>query len=88
MLDEIKKIKSGRNELRNFGLTIGIIFFLIPTFQFLTSVFILKETIIQIKVISFIIIWIAIIIFLLDKFKTEYKLNKKNTNESSIQLPN
>lgn len=66
----------------------GIIFFLNPTFQFLTSVFILKETIIQIKVISFIIIWIAIIIFLLDKFKTEYKLNKKNTNESSIQLPN
>ena len=29
MLDEIKKIKSGRNELRNFGLTIGLILFII-----------------------------------------------------------
>ena len=34
MLDEIKNIKSGKKELRNFGLTIGIIFFLIAGFLF------------------------------------------------------
>ena len=59
----------------------GVIFFLAPTFHFLTSIFILKEDINTAKLVTFIIIWIAIIIFILDLFKEEKKIN-----ENKIQL--
>ena len=54
----------------------GVIFYLTPTFHFLTSVFILNEELSLPKVISFIIIWIAVLIFILDKY-----LEKKNYRE-------
>ena len=44
----------------------GVLFYLAPTFHFLTSVFILKEELELVKLISFLIIWIGIIIFILD----------------------
>ena len=44
----------------------GVLFYLAPTFHFITSVFILKEELQFIKLISFFIIWIGIIIFILD----------------------
>lgn len=49
----------------------GVIFFLTPTFHFLTSVFILGENINTSKLISFIIIWISIIIYILDILKNK-----------------
>ncbi len=61
----------------------GVIFYLTPTFHFLTSIFILNENLSISKLISFVIIWIAISIFIIDKF-----LEEKKTNESSTQLPN
>ena len=47
----------------------GLIFYLVPTLQFLTSITYLNEEISYIKLISFIIIWISIIIFIYDSFK-------------------
>ena len=47
----------------------GSVFFLTPTFHFLTSVIILNEDIDITKILSFIIIWIAVIIFIWDKLK-------------------
>ena len=61
----------------------GVIFFLAPSFHFLTSVFILNEDITIYKFISFIMIWIAVIIFVFDIMK-----NDKSLNESNTQLPN
>jgi chloramphenicol-sensitive protein RarD len=49
----------------------GVIFFLAPTFHFITSVFILNEDISFAKIISFIIIWVAIILFIIDIFIEE-----------------
>ena len=49
----------------------GVIFYLVPTFHFITSILILNETLSNYKLISFIIIWIAVIIFIFDKFKEE-----------------
>ena len=54
------------------GLT-GVIFFLVPTFHFITSILILNEEITNIKLITFSIIWIAVIIFVRDKFKENYR---------------
>ena len=59
---------------------VGVLFYLAPTFHFITSVFILGETIILAKLISFIIIWIAIGIFIIDVIR-----NDKNIIESNIQ---
>ena len=62
----------------NFGLKniplglAGVIFYLAPTFHFLTSILILNETFSNYKLISFVIIWIAVIIFIFDKQKKEY----------------
>ena len=53
----------------------GVLFYLAPTFHFITSVFILNEEILQIKLISFIIIWIGIIIYIYDSYKKEIILN-------------
>ena len=49
----------------------GLIFYLVPTLQFLTSVFFLGEKISLLKIISFIIIWIAVIVFLYESIKTK-----------------
>jgi len=59
----------------------GVIFYLAPTFHFITAVFILKETFIISKFITFLIIWIAIIIYIYDVLKNE----KKNINENNTQ---
>ena len=53
----------------------GVLFYLAPTFHFITSVFILNEEILQIKLLSFIIIWIAIIIYIYDSYKKDIILN-------------
>ena len=44
----------------------GVLFYLAPTFHFVTSVFILNEELQLVKLISFLIIWIGIIIFIID----------------------
>ena len=58
----------------------GVLFYLAPTFHFITSVFILGEIIIFAKFISFIIIWIAILIFILDVLRKEKKLSRIKLN--------
>ena len=60
----------------------GIIFYLTPTFHFITSIFILGEGLSLIKLISFVIIWIAVLIFIIDKIISE------RFNESNTQSPN
>ena len=60
------------------GLT-GVVFYLVPTFHFITSVLIFNESLSRDKLISFIIIWIAVIIYIIDKFIDEYKSNENNT---------
>ena len=57
----------------------GVIFYLAPSFHFITSVYILHESISLPKLISFIIIWIAVAIFIIDIFKEEKKINENNT---------
>ena len=52
----------------------GVIFYLAPTFHFLTSILILKENLSNYKLISFIIIWIAVTIFIYDKLMENKKL--------------
>ena len=59
----------------------GVIFYLTPSFHFLTSVFILNENLSRTKLISFIIIWVAVFVFIIDKLREE-----KKTNASNIQL--
>ena len=54
----------------------GVIFYLTPTFHFLTSILILNETFSNYKLISFIIIWIAVIIFIFDKLRREIYLTR------------
>ena len=58
---------------------VGVLFYLAPTFHFITSVFILKETLILTKLISFFIIWIAIGIFIIDVLKNEKNIIESNT---------
>lgn len=60
----------------------GIIFFLAPSLHFITSIFIFNETLSIPKLISFIIIWAAVIIFIIDIFREE------KINGSSTQLLN
>ena len=60
----------------------GVIFFMAPTLHFITSVYILNESISLPKLISFILIWIAVIIFIRDVYKEE------KANGNSTQLPN
>tara|TARA_B100000674_G_scaffold230548_1_gene189633 strand:+ start:165 stop:1064 length:900 start_codon:yes stop_codon:yes gene_type:complete len=47
----------------------GVLFYLAPSFHFITSYFILNEEIIFGKMISFIIIWIGILFYIYDSFK-------------------
>ena len=47
----------------------GVLFYIAPSFHFITSVFILNEYMEIQKLIAFIIIWIAIIIFIYDAIK-------------------
>ncbi len=61
----------------------GVIFYIAPSFHFITSIYILDESISFQKLISFIIIWIAIAIFIIDILKEEKKINENN-----IQLLN
>ena len=60
------------------GLT-GVLFYLAPTFHFITSIFILNEKLNINKLIAFIIIWMAIIIFIYDVLTNEKKINENNT---------
>ena len=53
----------------------GVLFYLAPSFHFLTSVFILGENILIAKLISFVIIWIAIILYVYDTLKKQSILN-------------
>ena len=65
--------------VRNIQLGLaGIIFYLAPTFHFLTSIFILKENLNNNKLIAFIIIWVDVIIYIYDSLKKE-KINENNT---------
>ena len=57
----------------------GVIFYIAPSFHFITSVFILNETISFPKLISFIIIWLAVFIFIADMINEEKKVNENNT---------
>ena len=59
---------------------VGVLFYLAPSFHFVTSVFILNENLSLYKLISFIIIWIAVIIFIYDKLKEEKKLARIKLN--------
>ena len=54
----------------------GVLFYLAPTFHFLTSIFILGEEILIGKLISFLIIWVSIILYIYDTMKKETILNK------------
>ena len=47
----------------------GVLFYLAPSFHFITSYFILNEEILFGKMISFIIIWIGIIFYIYDTYK-------------------
>ena len=47
----------------------GVLFYLAPSFHFITSVFILGEEILILKLISFIIIWLAILLYIYDTMK-------------------
>ena len=61
----------------------GVLFYLAPSFHFITSIFILGEDISNAKLFSFFIIWIGVIIFIMDVIKEEKKINENN-----IQLLN
>ena len=57
----------------------GVIFYLAPTFHFITSIFILNENMNLIKLIAFIIIWIGVAVFIIDVLKDEKKINENKT---------
>ena len=54
----------------------GVLFYLAPSFHFITSVFILGEDILTAKLISFIIIWIGILLYIYSTFKERTIENK------------
>ena len=49
----------------------GVLFYLAPTFHFITSVLILNENLSFQKLITFFIVWIAVTIFIVDVLKEE-----------------
>ena len=53
----------------------GVLFYLAPSFHFITSIFILGEDILMVKLFSFIIIWVAIFIYIYDTLKKETNVN-------------
>ena len=56
----------------------GVLFYLAPSFHFITSIFILNEDILNAKLISFIIIWLGILLYIYDTFR-------KQTIENNIR---
>ena len=54
----------------------GVLFYLAPSFHFITSVFILDEDILTAKLISFIIIWFGIFLYIYSTFKERIIENK------------
>ena len=54
----------------------GVLFYLAPSFHFITSVFILGEDILTAKLISFIIIWFGILLYIYSTFKERIIENK------------
>ena len=56
-------------ELSGLGAT-GMIFYITPTFQFLLGYFYYDEPFSVAKLVSFIFIWIAVIIYLKDLYET------------------
>ena len=57
-------------ELIGLGPT-GMIFYITPTLQFILGFFYYNEVFSLIKLISFVIIWIAVIIYLKDLYETD-----------------
>ena len=49
----------------------GVLFYLAPSFHFITSIFILNEDILNAKLISFIIIWLGILLYIYDTFRQQ-----------------
>ncbi len=49
----------------------GVLFYLAPSFHFITSFFILNEEVLFVKMISFFIIWIGILFYIYDSFKNK-----------------
>ncbi len=47
----------------------GVLFYLAPSFHFITSFFILNEEILNFKMLSFLIIWVGIIFYIYDALK-------------------
>ena len=47
----------------------GVLFYIAPSFHFITSVFILGEKLVNEKFIAFIIIWVGVSIFIYDVFR-------------------
>ena len=58
-------------ELIGLGAT-GMIFYITPTLQFILGYFYYNEDFSLIKLVSFIIIWIAVIIYLKDLYAVSY----------------
>ena len=50
----------------------GVLFYLAPSFHFVTSLFILGEEINTIKLFSFIVIWVGIILYIYDTMKNSF----------------
>ena len=50
----------------------GVLFYLAPSFHFVTSLFILGEEINTVKLFSFIIIWIGIILYIYDTMRNSF----------------
>ena len=50
----------------------GVLFYLAPSFHFVTSLFILGEEINTVKLLSFIVIWVGIILYIYDTMKNSF----------------
>ena len=54
-------------EFSGLGST-GMLFFIVPTCQFVLGIFLYNETFDSTKLFGFILIWIAVIVYLLDLY--------------------
>ena len=66
-------------ELCGLGPT-GMIFYITPTFQFILGYFYFNEVFSLPKFLSFIIIWIAVVIYLRDLYESDLLVSKTNLN--------
>jgi len=66
-------------ELCGLGPT-GMIFYITPTFQFILGYFYFNEVFSLPKFVSFIIIWIAVVIYLRDLYESDLLVSKTNLN--------